>query len=79
MVAYLLTIQHITEVYSCERAINAGREHRRNIMAEPIRLGLVLEGEDACNFDERMRNPNVTKERVAFFREAIKVYNTHKF
>jgi len=47
-------------------------------MAEPIRLGLVLEGEDARNFDERMRNPNV-KEQVAFFREAIRVYNMHKF
>jgi len=79
MVTYLLTIQHITAAYSCERDISIGREHRRNIMAEPIRLGLVLEGEDACNFDERMRNPNVTKERVAFFREAIGVYNTHKF
>jgi len=48
-------------------------------MAEPIRLGLVLEGDDARNFDERMRNPNVTGEQVAFFREAIRVYNTHKF
>jgi hypothetical protein len=48
-------------------------------MAKPIRLGLVLEGEDAINFDERMRNPNVTEERVAFFRKATKVYNTHKF
>jgi len=48
-------------------------------MAEPIRLGLVLEGEDACDFDERMRNPDLTKERVEFFRDAIRVYNTHKF
>jgi hypothetical protein len=50
-----------------------------NDMAEPIRLGLVLEGEDAREFDERMRNPKVTEEQVAFFREAIRVYNTHKF
>jgi len=48
-------------------------------MAEPIRLGLILEGEDARKFDERMRNPKVTEEQVAFFREAIRVYNTQKF
>ncbi len=48
-------------------------------MAEPIRLGLVLEGEDAREFWEHIRNPKVTKEQVAFFREAIKVYNAHKF
>jgi hypothetical protein len=50
-----------------------------NDMPEPIRLGLVLEGEDAREFHERMRNPKVTEEQVAFFREAIRVYNTHKF
>lgn len=48
-------------------------------MAKPIRFGLVLEGEDACNFDEHMSNPNFTKDRIAFFREAIRVYNEHKF
>jgi hypothetical protein len=48
-------------------------------MAEPIRLGLVLEGEDARELEERMRNPKVSKEQVAFFREAIEVYNKHKF
>ena len=48
-------------------------------MAEPIRLGLVLEGEDAREFEERMRNPKVSEEQVAFFREAIRVYKTHKF
>ncbi len=48
-------------------------------MAEPIRLGLVLEGEDAREFEERMRNPKVSKEQVAFFREAIREYNRHKF
>jgi len=48
-------------------------------MAEPIRLGLVLEGDDAREFEERMRNPKVTEEQVAFFREAVRVYNTHKF
>ena len=43
-------------------------------MAEPIRLGLVLEGNDAREFEERMCNPNVTKGQVAFFREARGVY-----
>lgn len=47
-------------------------------MAKPIRLGLVLEGEDAREFEENMKNPKVTKEQVAFFREAIRVYNEHK-
>nr|CBH37950.1 hypothetical protein BSM_14270 [uncultured archaeon] len=48
-------------------------------MAEPIRLGLVLKGDDAREFEERMKNPKVSKEQVKFFREAIKVYNMHKF
>jgi hypothetical protein len=26
-----------------------------------------------------MKNPKVSKEQVEFFREAIKVYNTHRF
>ena len=48
-------------------------------MAESIRLGLVLEGEDARVFEENMRNPKVTEEQRAFFREAIRVYDSHKF
>jgi len=48
-------------------------------MAEPIRLGLVLEDEDAREFEESMRNPKVTKEQVEFFREAIRVYKAHPF
>ncbi|NIA12245.1 MAG: hypothetical protein GWP10_21635 [Nitrospiraceae bacterium] len=47
-------------------------------MAEPIRLGLVLEGEDARVFEENMRNPKVTEEQRAFFREAIRVYDAHR-
>ena len=47
-------------------------------MAEPIRLGLVLEGEDARVFEENMRDPKVTEEQRAFFREAIRVYEAHK-
>lgn len=41
-------------------------------MAEPIRLGMFLEGEDACVLDESMKHPKTTKEQHAFFREAIK-------
>ncbi len=48
------------------------------MMAEPIRLGLVIEGEDACIFDERMRNPTVTTEQVVFFRKAIRVYESQR-
>ena len=48
-------------------------------MAEPIRLGLVLEGKDAREFEESMRKPKVTKEQVEFIREAIRVYKTHPF
>ena len=48
-------------------------------MAEPIRLGLVLKGDDAREFEERMKNPKVSKEQVEFFREAIKVYNMQRF
>lgn len=48
-------------------------------MAEPIRLGLLLEGEDAREFDENMRKPKVTKEQIEFIKEAIRVYNAHPF
>lgn len=48
-------------------------------MAEPIRLGLVLEGDDAREFEKRMKNPEVSEEQVAFFKEAIRVYKTHRF
>jgi hypothetical protein len=49
-------------------------------MAEPIRLGtLIHDPEDVREFEERMRNPKVTKEQVEFIREAIRVYKTHRF
>lgn len=47
-------------------------------MAKPIRLGLVLEGDDAREFDDHMRNPNVTVAQVAFFREARRVYELQR-
>lgn len=50
-----------------------------NKKAEPIRLGLILEGEDAREFEERMKNPKVTEEQIEFIKEAIEVYKTHPF
>ena len=50
-----------------------------NEKVEPIRLGLVLEGEDAREFEERMKNPKVTKEQIEFFKEAIKQFELHPF
>ena len=47
--------------------------------AEPIRLGLVLEGEDARVFEEHMNNPKVTKEQIEFVKEAIEVFKSHPF
>ena len=39
------------------------------------RLGLVLEGDDAIEFDERMRNPvPLTAEQKQFFRDAAILY-----
>ncbi len=48
-------------------------------MAKPIELGLVLKGKDAEDFWENEKNPNVTKEQIAMFKEAIQIYKTHKF
>lgn len=48
-------------------------------MALPIRLGLVLEGEDAIAFDEYMKNPpKPTKEQLEFFSRAIEIYKSNK-
>lgn len=49
-------------------------------MAEPIRLGTCIsDPEDVRKFEERMRNPKVTKEQVEFIKEAIRVYKMHPF
>ena len=50
-----------------------------NRKPEPIRLGLILEGEDAREFEERMKHPKVTKEQIEFIKEAIEIYRTHPF
>ncbi|MCK9404918.1 MAG: hypothetical protein M0Q47_00690 [Methanothrix sp.] len=46
-------------------------------MAHPIELGLVLEGEDAIEFLEDLRNPKATKEQIKMFKEAIKIAKEH--
>jgi hypothetical protein len=48
-------------------------------MAHPIGPGLVLEGEDAKEFLEDLRNPKATEELVEMFKEAIKLYKVHPF
>ncbi len=48
-------------------------------MAEPIRLGLLIDDpEDVREFEENMKNPMVTKEQVEFFKRAIKVYKSQR-
>jgi hypothetical protein len=48
-------------------------------MARPIELGLVLEGKDAEDFWENEKNPKVTEEQKEMFKEAMRIYKTHKF
>ena len=38
-------------------------------MARPIELGLVLEGDDARDFDEYMANPTFTEKGLALIRD----------
>jgi hypothetical protein len=47
-------------------------------MAHPIEIGLVLEGEDALEFLEDLRNPKKpSKEQMEMFREAIQIAEAH--
>jgi uncharacterized protein (DUF1778 family) len=48
-------------------------------MAHPIELGLILEGEDAKEFLEDLKNPKATKEQIEMFKEAIELYKEHPF
>jgi hypothetical protein len=53
---------------------------RDDLMAYPIEIGLVLEGEDAQEFIEDFRNPKKpTKEQMEMFREAVRIYKEHPF
>ena len=38
-------------------------------MARPISYGLILEGEDAKDFDEYMKNPTFTEDGLELMRE----------
>ncbi|MHB8120149.1 MAG: hypothetical protein ACYDHX_15755, partial [Methanothrix sp.] len=53
------------------------RNPERINVAHPIELGLVLEGEDAREFLEDLRNPKATKEQIEMFKEAIKIAKEH--
>lgn len=47
-------------------------------MARPIELGLTLEGKDAEEFLEDIRNPKKpTREQMEMFREAIRTFKEH--
>jgi len=49
-------------------------------MAEPIQhITFIDDPEDVRKFDKNMKNPKVTKEKVTFFREAIRVFKMHPF
>jgi len=41
-------------------------------MARPISYGLVLEGQDAKDFEEYMANPTFTKEGIALMQRLIR-------
>ncbi|HJJ55266.1 MAG TPA: hypothetical protein O0X50_04190 [Methanocorpusculum sp.] len=41
-------------------------------MATPISYGLVLEGEDARDFEEYQKNPTFTKAGIELMREALR-------
>ena len=46
-------------------------------MAKPIELGLILKGEDAKQFWEDRKHPNVAKEQVEMFKEAREIYSNN--
>jgi len=46
-------------------------------MAKPIKIGLVLDGEDAEDFWEDFHNPHVTDEQVRAFKEALQIYKAN--
>ena len=44
-----------------------------------LRLGLKLTGDDAKEFWENEKNPQVTKEQIELFKEAKRIYKEHPF
>ena len=41
-------------------------------MAKPISYGVILEGEDARDFEEYQKNPTFTAEGIELMREALR-------
>ena len=41
-------------------------------MAKPISYGVILEGEDARDFEEYQKNPTFTVEGIELMREALR-------
>lgn len=58
---------------------NSAHTKRGFIMAKPIELGLVLEGEDAKEFFRNEKNPVVSKELIRLFRRGKKIYENNRF
>jgi hypothetical protein len=48
-------------------------------MAQPIELGLVLEGEDAKEFFRNEKNPVVSKKLVGMFKRAKDIHEKNRF
>jgi hypothetical protein len=48
-----------------------------SILAKPIEIGLVLEGEDAKKFHLYMENPKITNKGRELIREAIRLSKSH--
>lgn len=48
-------------------------------MAKPIEIGLVLEGQDAVDFEEYLNNPipTFTKEGIELMRDVAEELKTH--
>ena len=47
-------------------------------MARPIEYGLILEGEDAKEFDEYCKNPKFTEKGIKTMRRALWLFNENK-
>jgi hypothetical protein len=48
------------------------------LLAKPIEIGLLLEGDDAKRFHKYMENPKITQEGRELIREAIKIAKKEK-
>jgi hypothetical protein len=42
-------------------------------VAKPIKLGLVLEGEEALKFNKYIENPDFTEDGLKLIREAVRL------